>query len=361
MPWITETFIPEPKSIIVVKDDISVPKFLSLASEGSAARWTSDYHNAKAFLSAVDRRLLKTAKPLGGDASLRDIFNRHRQTQSHRARILSKLLIPVGADLNIKLPRAPQFQDALREAIPVIPGDGFDISLRELLGTVGAHEWRKKGIQVSALNEKIHPHYGVFFPVRSEYLDLLVQAPLPASVELAFDIGTGSGVLSLILARRGVKRIVATDTEARAIQCADENIRRLGFEKQINVINQSLFPDSQADLIVCNPPWLPGRPTSRLEGAIYDFESQMIKGFLNGLTKHLTPTGEAWLIISNFAEILELRAPDELRTWIKSAGLDIVGKLDTPPTHAKSKDQDDPLYEARSKEITSLWRLKATT
>ena len=31
-----------------------------------------------------------------------------------------------------------------------------------------------------------------------------------------------------------------------------------------------LFPDGRAPLVVCNPPWLPGRPSSPLVHAIYD-------------------------------------------------------------------------------------------
>ena len=52
--------------------------------------------------------------------------------------------------------------------------------------------------------------------MRGEYLDLVAKAPLP-SRELAFDIGTGTGVLAAILARRGVKRVVATDLDPRAL------------------------------------------------------------------------------------------------------------------------------------------------
>jgi hypothetical protein len=64
------------------------------------------------------------------------------------------------------------------------PADGTPsvVSLRELLGMVGAHEWRKKGVEIAALgaapHNRIHPHYGVFSPVRGEYLDLVArQAP----------------------------------------------------------------------------------------------------------------------------------------------------------------------------------------
>ena len=50
---------------------------------------------------------------------------------------------------------------------------------------------------------------------------------------------------------------------------------------------------------------------------------------------------------------------EELQKWIADAGLSVVEKLDIAPKHAKSTDQSDPLYLARAKEMTSLYRLKA--
>ena len=95
-------------------------------------------------------------------------------------------------------------------------------SLRELLGLIGAYEWRRKGVEIPALGgDRIHPHYGVFSPVRGEYVDLVAQAPLPAG-DTAFDIGVGTGVLSAVLARRGLARVIATDQDARALACARE-------------------------------------------------------------------------------------------------------------------------------------------
>ena len=87
-------------------------------------------------------------------------------------------------------------------------------SLRELLGLVGAFEWRKKGVEIPALggpgHNRIHPHYGVFAPIRSEYVGLVAEAPLPTPVPaMAFDIGTGTGVLAAILSNRGIGRAIA--------------------------------------------------------------------------------------------------------------------------------------------------------
>lgn len=116
-------------------------------------------------------------------------------------------------------------------------------------------------------------------------------------------------------------------------------------------------PPLKADLIVCNPPWLPGKPSSPIEGAIYDPNSQMLKGFLAQVKQHLTQTGEAWLILSDLAEHLRLRTREELERWIQEGGLQVLGRVDVRPHHPKAMDSQDPLHAARSAELTSLWRL----
>ncbi|MGN6968232.1 methyltransferase, partial [Neisseria sp. P0017.S005] len=80
----------------------------------------------------------------------------------------------------------------------------------------------------------------------------------------AFDIGTGSGVIAAILAKRGIPDIIATDTNPKAIACAIANLERLGLDKAVNIQSIDLFPETCADLIVCNPPWLPAKPTSAI-------------------------------------------------------------------------------------------------
>ncbi|TAH51231.1 MAG: class I SAM-dependent methyltransferase, partial [Betaproteobacteria bacterium] len=259
------------------------------------------------------------------------------------------------ADFGIPLRRAPDARAACAE---VWESDGQPCvaSLRELLGLIGAHEWRRKGVEVPALGGRIHPWYGVFSPVRGEYVDLVAAAPLPCEV-LAFDIGTGSGVLAAMLARRGVARVVATDQDERALACARANLTQLGLLDGVELVQTDLFPEGRAPLVVCNPPWLPARPTSPVERAVYDPDSRMLRGFLAGLAAHLTAGGEGWLILSDLAEHLGLRTRDTLLDWIAQAGLRVLARLDARPRHPRASDETDPLHAARVRELTSLWRL----
>lgn len=358
--WRSEAGMPPPKRVVIADDRLTADTAYRYACEGTAMLWRGDFQNARQLLQALMRRTEKTpkkaAKAPKQPASMTEAFHLHRQAQSQRARTLAMLLLPLDADYGIPLRRAPDLRQAFEEAYGPAGDSASVVSLREVLGLVGAHEWRKKGVEIGALDARIHPHYGVYSPVRGEYLDLVAQAPLP-STALAFDIGTGTGVLAAVLARRGVARIVATDQDPRALACARDNLARLGIEGRVELLQTDLFPPGRAPLVVCNPPWVPARPSSPIEHAIYDPDSGMLRGFLAGVAAHLAPRGEAWLILSDFAEHLGLRTRAQLLEWIAAGGLTVLGRIDTRPRHAKAADPGDPLHAARSAEVTSLWRL----
>ena len=357
-----------PKTVVLADDTLTADSAYRLACAGTGLLWRSDFQNARQLLQAMARRIDKPKKtrtpkgsgnavPLPGAA-----FHAHRLAQSQRNRVLSAILIELDGDYGLGLRRAPDVRLACAQAFGPAQGQRSVISLRSLQGVVGAFEWRKNGVEVPAMGEalRIYPHYGVFSPVRGEYVDLVAQAPLPEALQaqsVAFDVGVGTGVLSAVLARRGVAQVVGSDLSERAVACARDNLQRLGLQNQVQVVQTHLFPPGQAALVVCNPPWLPARPVGLLDQAVYDEGSQMLKGFLAGLREHLCEGGEGWLILSDLAEHLGLRSREALLGWIADAGLVVLGRLDAKPVHAKVQDTSDALHAARAAEVTSLWRL----
>ena len=368
--WHSENGIAPHKKIQIADDTLTADIAYRLACEGTAILYRGDFQNARQLLQALVRRVDKPTKKSKRVDKLNkektksplDTFNLHRLAQSQRARILGMLLIQVNTDHSISLRRAPDVQQACLDVYGE-QADSYVVSLRELLGVISAHEWRKNGVPILARGDEpicVHPHYGVFSPVRGEYIQLVCNASWPKAVStnsLAFDIGAGTGALSVVLAMRDIQKIIATDVDDRAIACAQDNIDRLDLSSQIEIQKTDLFPEGKAALIVCNPPWLPARPSSPLEHAVYDPESRMLKGFLAGLKEHLLPDGEGWLILSDLAEHLGLRTRVELLEWIEQAGLRVQKREDTKPQHKKVFDQTDALHAARSAEVTSLWRL----
>ena len=387
--WRSERGAAPPKRVVLADDTLSADSAYRQACEGTGLLWRGDFQNARLLLQALTRRIdkppkaSKTAK-MGRKKAVAqaetgvpqgEAFHLYRQAKAQRARVLGMVLIEFAPDYAIALRRAPDAKQACIEAWgPANDGGTSVASLRELMGVISAHEWRKKGVEISALtsagaavakaapNNRIYPHYGVFSPVRGEYVDLVAIAPFPKKRPakfVAFDIGTGTGVLAAVLALRDVDQVVATDQDERALICAKENIYKLRLPNPVKVMQADLFPEGLASVIVCNPPWLPARPGSPLEGAVYDEASRMLLGFIKGLAAHLAPGGEGWLILSDFAEHLGLRTRSELLAAIEAGGLKVLGKMDTKPEHPKALDATNPLAEARSKEVTSLWRLGA--
>lgn len=359
--WQSEANAAPPKNIVVADDTMKADEAYKLACEGTGFLYKGDFQNAKQLLQAVTKRVDR--KPIKPAATMLEAFHQHRARQIQRANITNKILIELNHG-SCDLKRAPDVKEAVAGALIVNPKldkvpAKMVLSLRELLGMNGAQEWRKKGVFIDALQANIHAHYGVYSPIRGEYLDLINTTSL-GNAKTAFDIGTGTGVIAAILVTRGIKAVIATDSSPRALNCAADNVGKLNLKQYITVEQANLFPSGhkKADLIVCNPPWLPAKANAPIEHAIYDPNSQMLKGFLNGVKAHLNDNGEAWLILSNLAEHLGLRTQEELQKWIADAGLSVVEKLDIAPKHAKSSDQSDPLYAARVKEITSLYRLK---
>lgn len=357
--WRSEAGIPPHADIRIADDRISADDAYRLLEAGTALLWRGDWVNARHLMQALTGRADRRFGAARGKApeTPAEAFARHRERQGKRAALLNRLLVPLRGDYTVPLRRAQDVHAACVAAYGAAPGRDVLVALRELLAVISAHEWRKQGVPVPAVQGRIHPHYGVFSPVRGEYVDLVATAPLPAGCNLAFDIGTGSGVIAAVLARRGIERIVATDQDARALACATENIARLGLAARVAVIQADLFPEGKAPLVVCNPPWLPAQPTSPVEYAVYDPDSRMLRGFLAGLAAHLTEGGEGWLIISDIAERLGLRSRPQLMAWMDEGGLQVLGRLDTRPRHPKAQDARDPLHAARAAEVTSLWRL----
>ncbi len=359
--WQSEANTAPPKNVVIADDTTNAKVAYKLICEGAGFLYKGDFQNAKQLLQAITRKV--DSKPIVAAENLTQAFHQHRARQIQRANITNKILIELNHGA-CDLKRAPDVKGAVTGAL--ITNAKLDkvpakmvLSLRELLGMVGAHEWRKKGVQIDALSANIHAHYGVYSPIRGEYLELINTANL-GNAKTAFDIGTGTGVIAAILVTRGIKAVIATDNNVRALNCAAENIEKLNLKQYITLEQANLFPDGskKADLIVCNPPWLPAKANAPIEHAIYDPQSTMLRGFLSGVKAHLNDDGEAWLILSDLAEHLGLRTHEELHKWIANAGLSVIEKIDIQPKHAKSSDQSDPLYPARVKEITSLYRLK---
>ncbi len=357
--WQSENGAPPPERLSVVGDALRADEALRRLERGHNLLYRGDFRNAQQLLAALGRRLKPAPgrRSKGGPTSPDQAFRAERDARWREATTLGRVLVCLSADGALDLARAPDVREACLQAWGAPPAEGTLVSLRELLGVLGAAEWRRKGIEVPALGGRIHPHYGVFSPTRSEYVGLVATAPSPEGKSV-LELGTGTGVLACLMARKGASRVRATDVDPRAVACARENVERLGLFAKVEVQQADLFPEGPpVDLLLFNPPWIPERPRAPIDRAIYDEGGATLERFLSGAAQHLAPGGEVWLILSDLAERLGLRAASYLPDRFAAAGLRVLSQASTPPTHGRAQDAADPLHAARAAERTSLYRL----
>ena len=69
-----------------------------------------------------------------------------------------------------------------------------------------------------------------------------------------FDVGTGSGVLAIVAAKLGAKRVEAVDFDPVAVRVARENVRQNGAEGVVHTERSDLLKSvaGEADLIIAN-------------------------------------------------------------------------------------------------------------
>jgi SAM-dependent methyltransferase len=372
--WLSPT-AEAPGRLGVADDATRAAEAYARARGGEALVYGGDYHNARQLLAAMGRRVAeddgtvrararRRSRPAAPALAPREIelaarFRAERRAKLREHEILSRLLVPVTGGWRIPLRRAPDVAGACEEALGTPPAGLGLLPLRDLLGLIGAHEWRHRGVVVPALGgARVFPHYGVFAPVRGEYVGLVAAAAerWPVAGRVAFDVGTGTGVLAFVLARAGA-RVIATDLEARAVACARDNAERLGLADRVEVREGDLFPPGEADLVVANPPWVPATPHTPLDRAVYDPGGEVVARLVAGLDSHVRQGGEAWIVISDLADRLGLRPPGHLAALATAAGWSAEPALSTRAEHPRAKDAADPLHAARSAEITTLWRL----
>lgn len=375
----------------VADDTTTADAAFAALSGGTTLVWEGDFHNGRQLLKAVERRLERGNRRTGGTKGRRprsaaELFLARREQRARRAEILGRIVVDLGVrdgdrgpEWDLPLRRAPEVAEACAHAWgpPEPASGGRRVPLTELQGVLGAWQWHRRGVPVPALGERdgrterVYPDYGVFSPTRSEYVDLVdeVASRYLRPGASVLEIGTGTGVLAAVLARRGAGQVTATDVNPRAVDCARSNLDRLGVGDMCTVTGADLWPvpatapegTTTYDVVVFNPPWLPGIPTSGLELGIYDDGSDALRRFLEGLGDRLAEGGEGWLVLSDLAEHLGLRSRDQLEQWISEGGLRVLGRSSTVPRHPKARPDPggdaDALQVARSREVTSLWRL----
>jgi tRNA1Val (adenine37-N6)-methyltransferase len=124
-----------------------------------------------------------------------------------------------------------------------------------------------------------------------------------AGAEKILDIGTGTGVIALMLAQKCSAEIVAIEPDNESFGEAKENVNKSMWKERIKVVNcdlQSFFPEGGLfDLIVSNPPYFVDSlksPDDRRSAARHN-DSLTTDNLLKGASRLLADEGRLQLIL----------------------------------------------------------------
>jgi methylase of polypeptide subunit release factors len=156
---------------------------------------------------------------------------------------------------------------------------------------------------------------GVFCPVLTKTSPILLSCLDPRSGERVADMFSGSGAFALVAAAAGCST-VAVDKSPTAVACITANAAANGLaggvEARLGDLTEGggLRPGELFDLVIANPPLLPGRPTDELSAALLDPDLAATSGFLSLLPRHLAPGGRSYLLTSDVLERMGRRVED---------------------------------------------------
>ena len=142
-------------------------------------------------------------------------------------------------------------------------------------------------------------------------------------VSEVLDIGTGSGILALMLAQRFPTATVhAVELEPDAAQQASENAKRSPFRDRITVHHRAFQGwEGRVDLAVCNPPFFHGHPKSqdRKRNLARHDDTLPLSALFKSVKACLTENGEFALVFpeDRASELMEVAQASGFHLWAK--------------------------------------------
>lgn len=114
------------------------------------------------------------------------------------------------------------------------------------------------------------------------------------------EIGCGSGLLSIIAAKRGCN-VFAADVNPAAVECAERNAELNNV--RIKVVRSNLFDNVEGkfDLIFFNPPYLPEEQTKNSRAWAGGKNMEIISRFIRHIKLYLKPKGEILIVVSSLS------------------------------------------------------------
>jgi SAM-dependent methyltransferase len=313
-----------------------IPDAVQRLARGEALLLTESYGHGADIIDA----LRHTLRPTEGAS-----FAERQAFQSDFRAASSRLAVGI-VDHKVALPN-PQPIGFLKELYP--DNGTFFLPFVEVQHLYGAWQTYLDGVHLPVLGHKLRPFFGTYVPARTEHLQLFATwlSQHKGSRDHAIDVGTGSGVLARMMARSGYQTVHATDSNPNAIESVRRDLVRI--PAPIEPIEADLLGTlPAADLIVFNPPWMPGTVDDLLASALYYDDVSLFERFFTQAHDRLRPDGRVVVLFSTIAELTHPTAPHPIATELERGRFHLAQRL-----QRKVK----PTGNRRTKERVEVWEL----
>ncbi|MEE2960669.1 MAG: methyltransferase [Myxococcota bacterium] len=305
------------------------------------------YSTGLDILAALKNRLKKVQKGLS--------YQGERAFRSQYQEVSQRLLVCIE-NRKLALSKAPTI-GWIERLYPELTD--FLLPFPQVQGLNSSWQWYCNGIQLPILQDPIHPYFGTYFPTRFDHLDLfshwLKQYRGPRKT--AVDVGTGCGVLALHLLQQGFETAYATDINPNAILSVEGERSTRKLEARLSLENVDLMGryEGTTDLIIFNPPWLPGPTHSQLDKAIY-YDEALFERFFTAARKHLTPESRLVFLFSNLLKSADTRASHPIEAELgEGSRFRLVERLERKVRPGSKKTRRS--NKTRENERVELWSL----
>ncbi len=310
--------------------------------EGRTLVVTDRYATAVSLQTALQEAL----EPPAGNAA-------YGARRAHRRRLRStsdRLLVPIREG-KLLLSRAPTigllgelYPESERVHVPVLDVQRLD----------KADEVFRQGVHLPVLGQKLHPFYGTYVPTRTEHLQLFATwlTGWSGGKRRALDVGTGSGVLALLMARGGFSEVVATDSNPNALHSVGLELAER--PQPVRCVEGDLLADEAGpfDVIAFNPPWLLGDVDELLDQALHYDDPALFARFFDQALQALAPDGRVVIVFSDIGRLVQPDVPHPIEVELDRGRFRLVDKLRRKVKGAKTEHG-----RRRTKERVEVWEL----
>ncbi|WP_048811039.1 HemK2/MTQ2 family protein methyltransferase [Thermococcus gammatolerans] len=152
---------------------------------------------------------------------------------------------------------------------------------------------------------KLELHSDVYEPAEDTFL--LAETLEVRPGEIALDVGTGTGLIALLMARKA-KYVLGVDVNPKAVELARRNARLNGISN-VEFRLSDLFENvsGRFDVITFNAPYLPGEPEKAIDLALVGGKTgrEVIDRFIAEVPDHLNENGRVYLVQSSITGVEE--------------------------------------------------------